>query len=387
VHWAARCIATTIATAVATSLATPLAAQDPPPRPLPAVTEEHPEGVSSITGLVELSGGSILVADAQEATLRILSFADGGVRLVDSRGGGPREYISVGGLYRQRNGEIWLLDVVQRRYLVLSAAGRPLRTVPWVLGSNGSFSFSSGRDPHLLDGRGVEYQRSLPVGAGATLDSASLMRRTATRTDTIAKLRNPTMSASSAMGASIVASQRFSASDGFAVAESGAVAIVRADPYRVEWLDASGRVRIGPTLSFTALPVTAADRDSAAGASRDAARSMNLPRITQRGADGVDRAVDVGALAPSVPVATTKPSIDPRRLMIDRAGRLWVGRHMPHGSPLVYDVFDASGARIDRVQLPAASALVGFGDGRIYVAREDADGLKFVGRIPYAPPR
>lgn len=372
---------------IAAPMRAPLAAQEPPPRQLPAVTEEHPEGVSSVSGLVELADGRVLVSDSREVTLRLLSFDDGAVRTPARPGRGPREYVSAGGLYRQRNGEVWLLDAVQRRYLALSATGAPLRTESFVQAHTGGFSFSAGRDPHALDGRGAEYERLRPLGAGASLDSSALVRRSTAGVDTIAWLRNPVMSANSALGASIITVQRFSPSDGFAVSESGDVAIVRADPYRVEWLSRAGAVRRGPVLAYVSVPVTQADRDSATNASRDAAQSMNLPRITQQGADGVTRTVDIGALRASVPLATTKPSLDPQRVYVDRAGLLWVGRHGANGTPAVYDVFDATGARVDRVQLPPATALVGFGNGRIYVAREDEDGLKFIGRIPYALPQ
>jgi len=367
-------------------VASAAAAQDPVPRPLPPVSAEHPEGVSSVSGFAELPDGRVLVSDAKEGVLRLLSFEDGSAREPASRGRGPREYASAGGLYRQRNGDVWLLDAPQRRYLVLSSRGAPLRTVPFAQSQGGGFSMRSDGDPHVVDGRGREYERARPGARGATQDSAPLMRRDAERTDTLAMLRNPTMVTSTAMGASITALQRFSPMDGFAVGEDGTVALVRAEPYRVDWRGPSGALRRGPPLSVEAVPVTAADRDSAERAARASMQGANLPRITQQGPDGTPREVDLRAMMPEVPQATHKPPFEPRRLRIDRAGRLWVGRSLPQGTPAVYDVFDASGRRIDRVQLPPGYRLVGFGEGRAYVARIDADGLLFIGRAPYEPP-
>lgn len=366
-------------------VATAASAQDPLPRALPPVSAEHPEGLSSVAGLVELPDGRVLVSDAKEGVLRLLSFDDGSVREPASRGRGPREYASAGGLYRQRNGDVWLLDAPQRRYLVLSSRGAPLRTVPFARSSNGGFSMRSDGDPHVVDGRGREYERARPGARGATQDSAPLLRRDADRTDTLAMLRNPAMVTSTAMGASITAVQRFSLLDGFAVGEDGAVALVRAEPYRVEWRGPSGTLRRGASLPVASVPVTAADRDSAERAARESLQGANLPRITQPGPDGSSREVDLRALMPAVPQATHKAPFDPRRLRIDRAGRLWVGRFLPQGTPALYDVFDAAGTRVDRVQLPAGYRLVGFGEGRVYVARIDADGLLFIGRVPYAP--
>lgn len=40
---------------------------------------------------------------------------------------------------------------------------------------------------------------------------------------------------------------------------------------------------------------------------------------------------------------------------------------------MVYDVFDAMGARTDRVRLPIRSTIVGFGANAIYVAELNED--------------
>ncbi|MBX3132026.1 MAG: hypothetical protein KF689_01405 [Gemmatimonadaceae bacterium] len=366
--------------------ADPARAQEPPPRPLPAVADEHPDGVSSVAGLAELPDGRVLVSDAREGMLRLFSFDDASLREVASHGRGPREYLSAGGLYRQRNGEVWLLDALQRRYLVLSSRGDARRTLPFAAPPTLGVSMRAGGDPHRVDGRGQEYERARPGARGAPQDSAVLLRRRGARTDTVAWLRNPEMTTINALGASITTLQRFSPSDGFAVAEDGSVAVVRADPYGVEWREAAGRIQRGPVLATALLPVTAADRDSAELASREAMQGAALPRITETLPDGTTRDVDLRSLAPSVPSATHKPAFDVRRVYVDRDGRLWVGRQMPHGAPTVYDVFDTAGVRIDRVQLAPGYRLVGFGVGRVYVARSDEDGLLFLGRVPYAPP-
>lgn len=364
-----------------------LPAQEPAPRTLGPVAAEHPEGMTSVFGLAELRNGRVLVSDDKENVVRLLDFSDGSAREVGTRGRGPREYAGAGGIYRQRNGELWLLDAAQRRYLVYAADGRPVRTEPFAVPSSGSVSFSSGADPHVVDGRGREFERVRAGMPDAPRDSAPLLRRSGERTDTMPlRLRNPETVSNDQMGARITGIVRFSPSDGFAVAQDGSVAVVRAEPYRVEWLDANGRRRSGPTMEFVALPVTSADREAASRTTRREMQGVNLPRISQTGPDGQRRDVDLRSLMPEMPTATHKPSIDPRRVRIDAEGRLWVGRSVALGAPEVYDVFNAEGQRIDRVQLPAGYSLVGFGADRVYVSREDEDGLKFLGRIPYVRP-
>jgi hypothetical protein len=363
-----------------------LVAQEPPTRALPRPVDEHPEGVSNVRSLVELSTDRVLVSDAREGVVRLLSFADGSSAEPATRGRGPREYAGPGGLYRMMNGEVWLLDQVQRRYLVFASNGRPVRTESFAARSNGSFNFSSDADPHLLDGRGREYEKLRGRIEDMTGDSAPLVRRRGERLDTLARLRNMETAQGSGEAARVIAMKRFSPSDGFAVNEEGEIALVRADPYRVEWIGSTGRPRRGAALPFTPVRVTEADLEAARAAARASMPTgVGMPRIVQTGPDGTQRSVDPSTLVPQIPSATEKPSIDPRRLRVDRAGRLWVGRYVAFDAPELYDIFDANGARIDRVTLPAGSKLAGFGVGRIYVTREDEDGLLFIGRIPYAP--
>jgi hypothetical protein len=51
-----------------------------------------------------------------------------------------------------------------------------------------------------------------------------------------------------------------SPADGWGVAPDGRIAIVRGEPYRVDWVAADGRLTRGPEIAYTPIPMTEADR-------------------------------------------------------------------------------------------------------------------------------
>ena len=75
-----------------------------------------------------------------------------------------------------------------------------------------------------------------------------------------------------------------------------------------------------------------------------------------------------------------KPPFPPSSVNATPDGHLWVERHVPHGEPSEYDVFDANGERLRTVVLPQASQVVGFGEGVVYVARTDEYDLQWLER-------
>jgi len=385
-NWSILLIAVLVTSLAAPSLDSTLQAaampllQDTPPRPLPAPSRELPEGFSGVSSVLELNDDLLLVTDFKDAEVFRVRWTSGEQEPAARRGRGPLEYAQPGGLYPMRSGETWLIDQTQRRYLVFSAAGRPVRTVPFAAPGGGGMMVSSS-DPHRLDGRGREIERERPGRGGAT-EFAALTRRAGERVDTIAQLKNPEVVANAATGMRVMMTVRFSPSDGFAVTAEGDVAVVRADGYRVEWLLENGRRVSGQNIAYTPLAVTAADRE-AAEAARAAIAMPGGVRITHTDQNGQQRESDPRSLLPEVKLAEQKPAFDPNRLYTDRENRLWVGRQTAHRAPEVYDVFDRTGARVDRVALPAGFKLVGFGERKIYVVREDEDGLQWMGRIPY----
>ena len=74
--------------------------------------------------------------------------------------------------------------------------------------------------------------------------------------------------------------------------------------------------------------------------------------------------------------APTKPPFEPNgEVIASPEGRVWVSRNLPAGvAKTVYDVFDGTGERVDRVELPARNRVVGFGLASIYAVERDEKG-------------
>jgi hypothetical protein len=370
---------TALLTLVASS---PLRAQEAAPRIL-RINSEFAEPFSKINGLIELNDGRLLVADRREQAVRLVDLAKGRLQDAARSGKGPLEYNSPGGFYRMRNGEIRMIDQTLRRYLVFSAQGRPLRTEPFAEVSTGARLSSASGDPHELDDTGAEVVRpTMNMGREVARDSGWVIRRHGTSVDSLMRLRLPESVTNSAGGARVTAIKRFSPADGAATASDGRIAVVRAEPYRVEWWRAGQRLVQGPVIPYDALKVTDADRAEA----EKARAQVTMPggiRVMQSDGNGGQKPLDVGSLVPPMQMAETKPAFDPMQIRIDLQGRVWVRRYTVPGVDHVYDIFDGEGRRVDRVQLPQDSALAGFGKGVVYVVRTDADELLYLGRISY----
>jgi hypothetical protein len=360
----------------------PLVAQEPAPRVL-RINSEFAEPFSAMNGLIELNDGRLLVADRKEQAVRLVDLAKGRLQDAARSGKGPLEYNSPGSFYRMRNGEIRMIDQTLRRYLVFSVQGRPLRTEPFAEVSTGARFSSASGDPHELDETGAEVVRpTMNMGRDVASDSGWVIRRHGSNVDSLMRLRLPESVTNSAGGARVTAIKRFSPSDGVATALDGRIAVVRAEPYRVEWWRAGQRLAQGPVIPYDALKVTDADRAEA----EKARAQVSMPggiRVTQSDGNGGQRPIDVSSLLPPMQMAETKPAFDPMQLRVDTQGRVWVRRYTALGADHVYDIFDGEGRRVDRVQLPKDSALAGFGKGVVYVVRTDADELLYLGRITY----
>ena len=356
--------------------------QEPAPRRIAAATSELPEPFTAVGAVAELPDGRVLVSDHKDRSVQLADFASRAVATAARTGSGPLEFQLPGGFYPMRSGEIWMIDNPQRRYLRFSPQGKPLGTRPYAEVSGG-FSFSSeNRDPHVLDGAGAEYLLDRGGRAAAAADSAPLVRRTAKGSDTVARVGLPEMTVSTAIGARIMSMVTFSPADGFAVARSGAIALVRSRPYRIDWVSPTGTLTRGPEVTFTPLPVTDADRAKSAESRKNAKMPGGIQIMTSDGKGG-QRAMSPADLVPEAKFAETKPAFDPQQIRMAPDGRVWVRRHTPLGANELYDVFDSTGKRVDRLELPARTRLIGLGMTSMYVVRLDDEDLMYLGRVTY----
>jgi hypothetical protein len=209
--------------------------------------------------------------------------------------------------------------------------------------------------------------------------------------------------------------------DDWAVLSDGSVAIVRGRDYHVDLVTPDGTTKSAPKVPFDWQRLTdeqkAAFMDSvkAQRARMGAVGGMDMgggPRIVMQMTDGgpgggaprgggerrtqVEGAsINIGSGAPPAgaagaaaappPLAFVEPSELPdyrppflaNSARADAQGRLWVRTTATASKPgaLVYDVLDAQGTLVDRVEVPAGRQIMGFGaDGSVYLMAREGTG-------------
>jgi len=227
--------------------------------------------------------------------------------------------------------------------------------------------------PRWSDGRGRVYGQAplmlsgTPGGGAPQIpDSMPVLRwdRGTDRLDTVLMVPNPMAGGGGAVtmmvrggGARMAGGQQraFYPADAWAIAPDGRIALVRAENYHVEWIDANGRRAVGPTIPYERVKVTKADQEQWIQA-RTAGTQMivNGRRMTPPAIDPKD--VDWAEFKPPFTTASVTPD-----------GELWVLASQPASAkgPL-YDVFDSRGERVRQVRLPDGRRVVGFGNGTVY---------------------
>lgn len=347
-----------------------LSAAEPAPRK-PAGTTVKMAPRPFISGVAELPDGRLLISDHQTPGLSLLTPATGAITAVSSPGGGPGQYVRPGGFFGAPDKGLWLLDRGVKRAITVSTSG-VLGASHSVLPRGSSGSSSSDFDQEHLDAKGRPYSlsrdfRSIPAGGRAASTSDLIRFEPVTQhTTTIAKLLQR-VTETTGGGDGMVYSRAVNGSpaDGFGVAADGRVAVVRAVPYRVDWYSPTGAETKGPVYPVDPIPIT------------EAYKNAKLAEMKAKGGGasvGVASAPGGSATpAPTMLFADTMAPFEPELIMVSPAGRVFVPRSTPFGqNDVVCDVFDGRGQRVDRIQLPPTSRIVGFGRSVIYVREKTA---------------
>ena len=339
-------------------------AQEPAPRALRAVPLRVSTPPSYVSAVFELADGRVLLTNARQPSVILLDPRTGHMTPVGAAGGGPDRYARPGGLYAGRGGSVQMLDRGQTRAFTVAPDGK--LTGSRSIARRGHTSSSDDTDLQRLDANGLVY---LVDRSGTTTSSLLRLDPVSQALEKIAELRLPESRViPGGDGVTITRSFIGSPADGWGVAPDGRVALVRADPYRVEWLAREGTMTRGPIIQYTPLPMT--DTDKQDFAARRRARG---------GGVGIGRPGDPAPAQPleNMLFAETKAPFDAGDVTVSPDGRVWVLRAQPFGAKTaLYDVFDGAGRRVDRVQVPAEGRIIGFGRGAVYVRMENSQGIE-----------
>lgn len=362
---------------------------------------ETAESFTAIFSIRELPSGKVLVSDQRDKIVQLVDLTAGSMTKVGREGSGPGEYAFAGTLIGLPDGTTLLHDLLNRRFLTISAEGKPGDFVEMPRppaaaagpGGGGPIALGGITNVRGYDARGRIYFSGSPFSAtGGTADSVPILRwdRVKPTFDTVGHMKQPAGSAQRTqsggnftvrMGNNV----RFTPTEAWGVAGDGSVARLFPDPYRVGWISGGGKPALGPVVPYTPTKVTEADKKEV----MDAQRRNPGTVIMMGGPGGGARpgaAPPGGFQAPPPEFAETKPPYDGQgAVLVAPEAEVWVLRTRPAGDKIpTYDVFDRTGTLVKKVSLNPSSRVVGFGKGVVYVARSDEDDLVYLQR--YARP-
>lgn len=327
----------------------------------------------------ELPDGRVLITDNKENRLVIGDFRKNVTATIGRSGKGPGEYTSMGRLWPIGGDTTFMSEPYLSRWhtvvgdkIVKTQSDVPaLRALPTpiVLGVNA---------------RREVFGRAFPRNAKGQLsmaDSSAMVRIgwNGAPHDTIGYLSPQRMNASStpvaaaASGGVSVGKRTFmisiKATDQLVVFPDGALAIVRGDPYRVDWCTAPKRCVNGPALSSA--------QPTMSGKDRDAYRIALVRAVRTFATEG-----DLMEGWPStIPPFHTPGGPDDASVWPTGNGKIVIERVPTAASPTyTYDVIDRQGKRTATVSVPLGEFIIGFGAKSVYTLKTDESGVQRVQR-------
>jgi hypothetical protein len=333
------------------------------------------EEFSDIRGVRELADGRLLVSDYIDQRVVMVDAAMSSVSECVTEGIGPAEVRLAGRLVAMPGDSTLLVDIGNTRLMVLDPEGRPRRVLPadrpGVTGVRGVDA--NGRLYFTVPGWS-EGPRALAA------DSVRLVRwdPATDRTEDVAVVQGERMRSDIREPAMVprIPIVGYGTSDGWVVAANGVVRVVRGADYSIETISIGNPPVRGPSNTYTARAVTAADREAFV---RDFNRSSPTSGRGPGGGMGFSPQMNDAEIAATVArteFAERHPMFRPGAVVAAPAGRVWVGRPPQPGQPVRYDVFDAAGRLVQAVELPSGQRVALVTARGVYVIAEDADGIQ-----------
>lgn len=340
----------------------------------PGAAPEFPLGFTSIRGVRELSDGRLIVADGGEYRLLVLDWKARNHRAIGRVGDGPGEFRSLSALIALPGDTTMVVDGLARRLLLLER-DRYIAAVPadQALHLLQFFALHNGADARgrllalaPIPTKSTDRVRAVYTRMTAFAESLLVVRMTRLdkRIDTLAALRGRPWGSGDFVRGDGDRSMRYSVSNPLSTSEQawlfadGAVAVLRKEPYRVDWIAPGGQARRGQAIEGMEPRATAADRRFAI----DHEYPDLTPPVSEHEFTGWPE------LLPAFPADALLPLPD---------GRLGVRRSVTRTQPRPrVDVIDRSGVRVATIVLAAGERLLAFGKACAYVVRKDDDDLE-----------
>ena len=343
-------------------------------------------GFTFINSIRELSDGRILVTDPRDLGLVIADLKTGDVKPVSRKGAGPGEYGMAAPVHAIAGDSSLMSDFLQRRVLLFDK-DKAVSTVatdnPIIKETRGAIRYAdrlgnvfSVKSPELPSGQTITSAK----------DSSAIIRvnRASGRVDTLAKVRDRpafrtiVRNAKGDITQSSARSLRLHVGESWIVHPDGHLAVVRINPFRVDWRSPDGRWTRGAALPIPVIRMT--DREKQASLARTAAStrgggqpSSPLPKELQTPADEW----------PDV-----MPPYIGDRLYFTPSGDVLIARQpSADHRGIAYYAVDRAGKLLGILELKDNEAIGGFGARSIYIIESDADDLRFIRRHPWPSSR
>ena len=353
-------------------VAAPAGGQVPRPVAVPQPNATLNAEFTQVSDVRELADGRVLVVDLLDRSIHVGDFRTGSVRRVGRTGSGPNEYQQPTALLAITRDSTIVPDTRNGRWLLLVGA-----EIVGSVGPDAPALTAGTRAPNGADMRGnVIALKSMVAGSvtATTLprrDSVLLVRmaRATGAQDTLATLlARPAelrvQGPASAPTSVSITMNPLSTGEAATVFPDGWVAIVRLDPYRVEWIGPAGQRAAGGPLPFERVRLD--EREQRAFLQREAVRTGRPPRDP--------------ATLPPWPEFVRPTSGAP---LTAPDGKLWIRREASTANlNPPYDVVDRRGQLAARVSVGKDVNVIGFGDGVVYTVVTDENGIQKLERRP-----
>ena len=338
-------------------------------------------GFTAITSIRELSDGRILVTDPRDMGLVIADMKTGDVKPVSRRGAGPGEYGMAAPVHAIAGDSSLMSDFMQRRVLLFDkdkAVGTVAPDNPIIKETQGFIRYAD-RLGNVFSMKSTE----LPSGQTTTSekDSSAIIRvnRATGRVDTVAMVRDRPMvrtvvrNEKGEVTQSSARALRLRVGEPWIVRPDGHLAVVRTNPFRVDWRSSDGRWTRGAALPIPVIRMT--EREKQASLARTAASNRGggqpppqLPKELQTPADEWPE-----VMPPYMDVLYLTPT-----------GDVLIRRQPSADHPgIAFYAVDRAGKLLGILELKDNETIGGFGARSIYIIESDADDLRYIRRHPW----
>ncbi|MEK7379851.1 MAG: hypothetical protein AAB075_02430 [Gemmatimonadota bacterium] len=362
---------------VSFSLVTTAAAQQVPETRLAKADATFPVEFSSITGLLELPDGRVLMTDGIDQTLLRINLTTRKADTLGRVGQGPGEYKLPDAVFSLAGGRVLLTDLGNGRLSIFDGSGKYLESMPIARGAPGAGMTMV--LPRATDAQGRIYFEARPMGMeSGPPDSAFVVRFDPKRStfDTLTKVGLPAVKVSTSGTANNRNVQMralpLAAADAWNVAPDGRVAVARAVNYRLEWVVPGGRTVSGPANPARPVPVKDPDKkewmaERANGLGIAVSNENGRMSVTfRRGGMRMGGQQDE---MDSYQWPASKPAFVTGGVWTSPEGDAWVERSVAAGVGRRFDVFGADGKAKRQVVLPVGRRLAGLGKGGVVYLR------------------